>query len=253
MKLPADKIEDYTERASNRAEKVAKRLEHIPNGRVMPDLEDMNLAETKRFSMGVVFVDLVNSGEYLTRNGPRETMFMLNVFIPQIMDLVRDFNGHFEKNTGDGILAYFGVGESDRPAVENLLEYLACLRYILQEVINPTLHEYGVEQVSVSVGAAYAHDVYLSRIGIRGQNRRTAISTAANVAFELQERADDDEYLVDEGIRTYADREHGWGQFLEQKGVLRGIRWGSSGDGRHTSRYYSFLGGFKPSQGEQNA
>jgi class 3 adenylate cyclase len=252
MKLPADKIKEYDERVSDRAEKAAKRLEHIPNGRVMPDLEDLHLAETKRFSMGVVFVDLVNSGEYLTRNGPRKTIFMLNVFIPQIMDLVKDFNGYFEKNTGDGILAYFGVGQSDRPAVENLLEYLSCLRYTLRAIINPILQEYGVEQVSVSVGAAYAQDVYISRIGIRGQNRRTAISTAANVAFELQEQAEDDEYLVDEGIRTYADREDGWGQFLEQEGVLRGIRWGSSEDGRHTSRYYSFLYGFKSSQGDEN-
>ncbi|MBX0305479.1 adenylate/guanylate cyclase domain-containing protein [Halomicroarcula sp. F24A] len=252
MDLSAEKISEYREKVTERASKAADQVSHIPRGRTMPDLEQMTISETKEFGMGVVFVDIVQSGKYLTDNGPRKTMLMLNVFIPQVMDLVNDFDGHFEKNTGDGVLAYFGVEKTERSAVEDLLEYFACLRYVVDEIVNPELQEYNVPPISISVGAAYAQDVYLSRIGVWGQNRLTAVSTAANVAFELQERAGADEYLVDEGIRTFADSEDGWGQHLEKEGVLRGFRWGSSEEGRHTSRYYSFIGGFEQSRSDEN-
>lgn len=244
MRLPEDLRRKYSQEVSDRAEKAVERLQHIPQGRVMPDLDEMRFSEAKRFSLGVVFVDIHDSGRYLTENGPKETLFMLNIFIPQIMQLVHDFDGYFEKNTGDGILAYFGVGQSDRNSVEGLLEYLAAVRYVLSDHINPTFEEYGVEPISISAGAAYAQNVYLCRIGITGQSRRTAISTNANASFELEERASGGEFFVNDGVYNFADRENGWGQFLDLKGVLRNFQWGSENEGYRPARYYAFQGSF---------
>jgi len=46
----------------------------------------------------------------------------MNVFMSEMITLVRDFDGRFEKNTGDGLMAYFGEGaktdaERVKPAV----------------------------------------------------------------------------------------------------------------------------------------
>jgi class 3 adenylate cyclase len=245
MEISPNLKQKHAQGVVEKAERAAERLKHIPHGRVMPHLTDMRFSEAKRFSMGVVFVDIHGSGNYLSENGPRETLFMLNVFIPQVMELVQDFDGYFEKNTGDGILAYFGVGKEDTEAVEDILEYLASVQYVLANYINPELRAYGVNPISVSAGAAYAEDVYISRIGIQNQSRSTAVSTAANASFELEERADGGEYFVNDGVYHNADRDSGWGQFLSLKGILDDFQWGSEREGYRAARYYTFTGSFE--------
>lgn len=103
-----DEIED---RIDDRVETVEERLENIPTDRKMPDLEDMTIHSAKRFRLGTVFIDINDSRGYMDRNGVEGTLFMLNNLIPELMELVREYNGYFEKNTGDGILAYFGAGK----------------------------------------------------------------------------------------------------------------------------------------------
>jgi len=71
------------------------------------------------------------------------------------MELVRDFDGKLEKNTGDGILAYFGAGEDDGDAVETLLEYIATVKWALKYHVNPELEDNDVETISISTGSAY--------------------------------------------------------------------------------------------------
>lgn len=169
MDLSDSREKEIREWVLERAKTASERLEYIPEGRVMPDLRDLLFHEARRFSLGMVFIDISNSGRYLTENGPRETLFMLNVFIPEIMELVRDNNGYFEKNTGDGILAYFGAGETHEEATERILRYLSDVKYSLANHINPILEGCEVEPISISAGASYAEDIYISRIGVHNE------------------------------------------------------------------------------------
>jgi len=166
--------EEIEERIGEQADLVEERLDNIPSGRSMPDREDMRMASAKKFKLGIVFIDINDFSTYADDNDEYDVLFMLNLFIPEIMEIVRDYDGYFEKNTGDGILAYFGVGESYADITETILEYFATVKYALANHVNQTLEDHGIEPITISGGAAMGENIYISRIGKHSLNRRTA-------------------------------------------------------------------------------
>jgi len=242
--FPNSHQEEIIERIADRAETVEERLEDIPKGRTTPSLEDLSIHSAKKYRLGVVFVDINDFSDYVSRNDDEDTLFMLNVFIPEIMELVRDFDGKLEKNTGDGILAYFGAGDGDTEAVETLLEYIATVKWSLKYHVNPTLEDHDVETISISTGSAY-DSVYISRIGAHSGNQRmnrlTAVASGANVASELEDMAGKNDHYVNNGVHQYSD-DDGWGKYVKHVGTHSGFTWGSEGSGYDTAQYYKFTG-----------
>ena len=233
-------IEEVFEDMDEHAELVDERLEDIVEGETIPDLEDMRLHDAKEFRLGIVFIDINDFTEYTSDNPDKDVLFMLNVFIPKMMQLVREMDGAFEKNTGDGILAYFGAEDDDETAAENVLCFYLLIQILLHAGVNPVLKEYDVEQISISAAAALG-TTYISRIGIHSLNRRTAVSTTANVASKLEELAGENQYYVNQGVYEYSDTDNGLGSALEEVGGLEGYRWGSDSSGwTSPSKYYEF-------------
>jgi class 3 adenylate cyclase len=196
--------EEISERIDERVEDLNDRLDHIPDSYVMPEPDDMTIGSAKQFRLGAVFVDIAGFSDYANRNDDEDVLFMLNVLIPEIMELVREHNGAFEKNTGDGILAYFGAGESDEWTSHVLLTYIASIKTVLADFVNPTLEDNGVEPVGIKVGAAMG-DVFISRIGVNSLNRRTVVGETANIASKLEDAADRHEYFVSQEVKEMAD------------------------------------------------
>ena len=227
-----------SERVEDRAANVADRLENIPDSSKMPDPEDMTIGSAKEFSLGIVFVDIAGFSDYAQRNTEEDVLFMLNLLIPEIMATVRDAEGDFEKNTGDGILAYFGAGESDRQTAHDVLTYVATIKTVLADYINPTLEDNGVEPVSIKVGAAMG-DVHISRIGVDRLNRRTVVGETANIASKLEDEAGKHEFFISEEIHESVTNgtECGWAPGLDKRGTLAGFE----RDGEPVN-YYNFLG-----------
>jgi len=221
------------------AELVDERLEDIPEGEKMPDPEDMRIHDAKEFRLGIVFLDINDFTEYTSDNPDKDVLFMLNMFIPKAMKLVREMDGAFEKNTGDGLLAYFGAEEDDETIAETVLFYYAMVQLLLHSGVNPILKDYNIEPISISAGAALG-ETYISRIGIHSLSRRTAVSTTANVAAKLEEMAGANQYYVDQGVYEYSDQE-ALGGLLEKVGGMEGYRWGSDLYGwTSPSKYYRF-------------
>jgi len=234
-----DLLEDMQSDVEEQAELVDERLDDIPNSYSMPDLEEMTLHEAKQFRLGIVFLDINSFTDYTQSHPPRDVLFMLNVFIPKVIDLVRGLDGAFEKNTGDGVLAYFGAGEDDDVIADTVLAYFFGVQLLLHIAVNPVLKEYDVEPISISGGAGLG-DTHISRIGIHGMNRRTAVSVTANVAAKLEDKAGTNQYYVDQGVAEYAS-DGGLGELLEQAGTLAGYKWGNTLSGwTEPAEYYEF-------------
>lgn len=234
-----DLLEEVFEDIEDHAELVDERLEDISEGETIPDLEDMRIHDAKKFRLGIVFIDINDFTQYTSDNPDKDVLFMLNVFVPKAMELVREMDGAFEKNTGDGLLAYFGAEEEDEDIAETVLFYYLMIQLLLHSGVNPILEEYDVESISISAGAALG-DTYISRIGIHSLNRRTAVSTNANVAAKLEGMAGTNQYYVNQGIYEKSDEE-GLGGLLEEAGELEGYRWGSDLRGwTSPSKYYEF-------------
>ncbi len=214
-------------RVSARSETIKERLQTISSGRKSPKTEHMRLYEAKRYRIGTVFIDITNFSDYVFDNDPEEVLYMLNLFIPEVLQIVREEGGFFEKNTGDGILTYFGTGETDTESAETLLRFLATVKWALANVVNPELIDNDVPPVSISGGATY-DKTYISRIGVKSgkqqMNRLTAVSEAANVASRLEESSNENEFLVGPRVHHYSDKD-GWGSMLEPYDILPEYEW----------------------------
>lgn len=232
-------VEATIEEVEDHAELVEDRLEHIPDSHVMPDPEDMDLHEAREFRLGVVFIDINDFSDYSERNNKEDVLFMLNVFIPKVMEGIREFHGAFEKNTGDGILAYFGPEDDDNEIADTILRYFFYVQMMLHMAANPILRDYNVEPISISASAALG-TVHISRIGVHSMSRRTAVSSTANIASELEDIAGTDQYLVGQGVHKYAS-DDGFGSLFEPAGDLSGFKWGNDFLGwTAPMQYYEF-------------
>lgn len=241
MGIDRDEIDS---RVSDRADDIDERLEHIPNSTSMPNPEDMTIGTAKEFRLGIVFLDITGFTEYASNNDDKDVLFMLNMFIPEVLEVAREMGGAFEKNTGDGILVYFGSDEDDDAIAHDVLEYLATVKTVLADYVNPTLTDYGVETITIKAGASMG-TIYISRIGAYGLNRRTAVGTTANVASKLEDRADSNEYFVNHGIHKHANEGSSrWAKYLYDQGRFENNRWGSDASGWEDAHYYDFRGGW---------
>lgn len=236
----AQMIREVREDIKEHAELVEERLDHIPRSHNMPDPEDMKLHSAKQFRLGIVFIDINGFSDYSTRNSEKDVLFMLNVFLPKIMESIRKIGGDFEKNTGDGLLAYFGAGAEDMDAAETALVYFTLVQLTLHAAVNPVLEDHSIEPISVSGGATLG-DTHISRIGIDRMSRRTAVSSSANAASTLVDMADTNQYYVGQGVCENSDREEGLGTLLEPGGDLENFRWGSKLTGwTEPMQYYEY-------------
>ena len=206
----------------------------------MPDLESMTIGSAKKFRIGVVFIDIVDFTDYTEDHDTEDVLFMLNLFIPEVMEIVRDYDGHFEKNTGDGILAYFRAGNSDAKTAVTVLEYLATVKYALANCVNPELEDQGIDMIQISAGASIG-TVHISRIGVNALNRRTAVGTTPNVAAKLEEMAGEHQYFVNQGIYEYVrDSNSDWDEYIYHRDELDGYLWAGE-----PGQYYNFSGGWE--------
>ncbi|QRV17444.1 adenylate/guanylate cyclase domain-containing protein (plasmid) [Haloterrigena salifodinae] len=229
--------DEISERIEERAETVEERLDHIPSGYKMPDLEDMTISSAKKFNLGIVFIDINDFTAYSSRNDEWDILFMLNMFIPEIMEAVRDHNGYFEKNTGDGILAYFGAGDSDEDTAVTVFDYVATVKYILANYVNPLLEEKGVEPITISAGATYG-TTHISRVGVHSMNRLSAVGINANIASKLESASGKDEYYFGEGLVRHAG-DHAGTEHVTDLGQFENYTWTDSGYPFH---HYNFHG-----------
>lgn len=234
-KLTPLKKQKIKRRVNKREDVVEDRLQRISSGRTKPDRNQFLLNESKKYRLGVVFIDINSFSDYVFENPDKNVLRMLNIFIPEVLQIVRDYGGIFEKNTGDGVLAYFGAGDPDGRATETILDFLATVKWSLANVINPLLVEGGLNPISISSGATYGL-TYLSRIGVKSgnqeMNRLTAVSEIANIASRLEDEAEENQYLVGPRIKFHSNN---WDSCFEPQSVLK-YKWVPQS--QETERYF---------------
>jgi class 3 adenylate cyclase len=229
----------YLLRIEERLEEVEEALEHIPDGQKNPVAENMKIHSAKEYRLAIVFIDINDFTGYLRRNGKYETAVMLNILNPIVIEVANYYDGFFEKNTGDGILAYFGAGKSDPRSTCLVAEFLAVIRWMVREVINDELTDHGYEAISISAGVDYG-DSYVSRVGTSSTknqqlNQITVISDAANIASKLESDAKDSEFVLGSGFESNHRDDCGWKDFVRYRGTV---------GGRSTYQYSAILDPF---------
>jgi class 3 adenylate cyclase len=244
-----------SEKTKERAETVEQLVDgEISTGYTIPSINKQRLQEPKEYDLSVVFIDITGFSNYVIDNTEKEVLYMLGIFIPAILETVREFDGYFEKNTGDGVLAYFGFRENRQESVEKLLDYLATVKWTLANHVNPILTNNGIDPVSISAGATYGK-THLQRIGIKSgkqsMNNITAVSEAVNRASKLEAMSKENEYLVGPSVKYHSDPA-GWGSRLEIHDIFEDYTWEPSNKSSETSDLiYDFKGNWEDTNESQ--
>lgn len=206
-------LSSIVNRGNRRIEVLGDRLQDVADGRVMPDRDDITIGSGKRFEVAVLFLDVCafSSRPSWTPDEQRIALVIMDIFMAEMLSIVSDFSGTYEKNTGDGLMAYFGeTGATASERVKPALEAAVVMHYVNDRLITPWLAGQGIEPVKFRVGIDHG-PVTIARVGIRGEkNSRVAIGTTTNLANKLMSLIPNGGICI--GQYTYENLPANWNQ-----------------------------------------
>jgi adenylate cyclase len=203
--------EEIVARGNRRIEGLDDRMNGITDGRVMPDRDDITIGSGKHFNLSVLFLDICNfsSRPNWTNEEQISVLRIMNVFMAEMLSIVKDFSGTFEKNTGDGLMAYFGEGGiSTAERVKAAVEAATVMHFFNDQLCTPWLKKENVPPLHFRIGIDDG-PVTIARVGIGGESSsRVAIGTPANIACKLMNLIPNGGVCI--GDVVYQNLPNGW-------------------------------------------
>ncbi len=196
-----------------------ERLEDIVQGRVTPAVEDIPIGSARRLSAAVLVFDIRGFSQRTSNDNDdtlKNALLLLDTVLPMVAHVVYDHGGYVEKNTGDGVLAVIGAGESVATAAWSTISVALSIKYVIDHLVNDYLTSEGVEEIHWRVGIDWG-TILLARIGTpKGSAKQarsflTSVGPTANIATRLQQMAKTDEIWIGDNIKkNLSDRDQGF-------------------------------------------
>ena len=209
-------------------QRIVTRSEAAP-GTVIPDDEDLVIGTGRRLNATVIFLDISNFSQRPSATAQEQELMLrvLNLFFTEMVRVVEDYGGHVEKNTGDGLMAYFtndqgsGTGSTQRA--------VACaitMDAINKQLISPIMCATGLDPIhyrtSMDTGV-----VTIARIGApRRFNANVAIGNVANFAANMLRFIGPGDISL--GANAQMSLPEDWKQWTERSAVATGWTHGDS-------------------------
>jgi class 3 adenylate cyclase len=198
---------EYRQTQIARILKVLQRLGEVETqpGRVVPEAEDLVIGEGRRLRAAVLFLDIsgFSSWPAETANEQKRVLALLNLFFTEMVRIAEDYGGTVEKNTGDGLMAYFedrsgsSPDEGSKRAVASALTMLDTNN----SLITPILTAAGLSRISFRVAIDHGF-LTIGRLGAAERfNAIVAVGTAANVASKMLSFAQPDEIVIGDTVQ----------------------------------------------------
>ena len=194
----------YRQRQFDRLLRALQRLGEIETapGRVVPEAEDLVIGAGRRLDVAVMFVDISSFSSWPaeTLAEQKEVLAVLSLFFTEIVRIAEDYGGTVEKNTGDGLMAYF----EDSTADEGSKRAVACALTMFHtnvSLIAPLLARANIAPIQFRVAIDHGAAT-ISRLGAaRRFNAIVAVGTVANVASKMLSFAQAGELLIGDKVR----------------------------------------------------
>ncbi len=119
------------------------RTDQTTKGRQVPDEDSLLIGGGKQLNLAVLFLDICGftgwkSDSFEDQN---DILTIFNLFMTEMVGICNDYSATVEKNTGDGLMAYFeGEGDQkDNSACESAVAAALTMFYTASRVINPNI------------------------------------------------------------------------------------------------------------------
>ena len=133
----------------------------------------------------------------------------------EMLSIIHDFDGTYEKNTGDGLMAYFGEsGTSVSERVKLAAEAALVMHFVNDHYLSPWFSNQGIAPIKFRIGMDYG-PVTIARVGIHGEKSSlVAIGTSANIANKLMLRIPNGGVCIGDEVKR--NLPHNWGSTCRQ-------------------------------------
>jgi class 3 adenylate cyclase len=172
--------------------------------------------------MAVLFLDISGfSGRPSETQAEQDAIVSaFTVFFTEMVRIAEDYGGTVEKNTGDGLMAYFEDG-GGTPAEGGAKRAVSCALTMMDtaaQVINPLLNAVQIAPLSFRIAIDHGQ-VTIAKVGAAKRfNSMVAIGTAANVASKMLAFAQRGEIVIGDTVKTRlpAYWHLAWTQLIDQ-------------------------------------
>lgn len=186
----------YWYKQEQRIEELRKKINAqglVIAGRTIPDDESLVIGSGRRLNVAVLFLDISGSADRpsFTEAEQVTNLRVLNLFFSEMVKIAEDYGGIVEKNTGDGLLAYFEDGGAGAPEAGTTRAVAAALTMMATNecYISAILRNSAIPIIQFRVSIDYG-PVTIGRLGApRRFNSIVAIGTPANFASKMLAKA----------------------------------------------------------------
>ncbi|MDB2694593.1 adenylate/guanylate cyclase domain-containing protein [Erythrobacter sp.] len=194
-----------TEYLQRQRERVLISLDQIVNdresktGRSIPSENSLRLNDGRRVAATVLFLDICGfSDRYqCTETEQDRELKALAVFFSEMVRVINDYGGVVEKNTGDGLMAYFeGVRSGENGSPHKAVACALTIFYTAAQIVNPVIAKAGLIPFEFRMCADFG-DVTIARLGSsRLFNGIVAIGSHVNSPAKMLSKAKGNQFLI---------------------------------------------------------
>lgn len=229
MTPPIDRFSNtYYAFQRGRIERNRQRIQEtnraVVPGFVIPAPEHLPIGRGRRLEAAILFLDISGFTQRPSETFEEQDSQVraLSLFFSEMIRIVSDHGGTVEKNTGDGIMAYFG--RPNKSAPETRQRALVCAKYMFlaaDQLINPVIAASGIEPLKFRVCLDFGF-ITVARLGAAQRfNHIVAVGNAANRTSKMLAHARAGELLLGDAMLDGISAS--WRQvFLEHTGTESG-------------------------------
>ncbi len=216
--LPDAYRAEQAERVARSLQRVLERDAPSAPGRVVPDDDSLVIGTCRALWLAVLFLDISSFSSRPSANHAEQQAMLgvLNVFFSEMVRVAADYGGTVEKNTGDGLMAYFQDDGGGATAAQKAVAAAMTMMSVNATAIAPAVSVFGASPLEFRVGIDYG-PVTIARLGVARQfNANVAIGSTANIANKMLAEAQPGDILIGESVLQRLPDD--WQRFAQSHG-----------------------------------
>ncbi|HET7643754.1 MAG TPA: adenylate/guanylate cyclase domain-containing protein [Nitrososphaeraceae archaeon] len=160
---------------------------------------------SKRVSMAVMFIDLVESTKISIEISPKQLPNVIRGFSQEATFVVESYGGHVLKFVGDAVLAYFLIenfNNDSSKTVKNALNSAFAFMYVVENGLNSLFETYNLPRLGLHIGIDYGKN----NVVLYGANKLRShidlIGPTINLAAKMASISGKNEIVIGERVFT---------------------------------------------------
>lgn len=201
-RLPLSYHNLQVQRVNASVRRIQANISPVLFGRVIPDPEDLPIGKGRRLEASILFLDIsgFTNRPSNTQAEQEENVRALTLLFGEMIRIVGDYGGVVEKNTGDGLMAYFSRGGSPGDPRQRALACAMTMFYAGDNLINPVMRRSGLVPLDFRICIDFGW-ITIARLGAaRRFNHIVAIGSAANRTSKMLGFASGGEIMIGDDL-----------------------------------------------------